>query len=232
LTLGARAKRASYSRWATFDCYGTLVDWETGIRAQLELLFGEGKGPGLLARYHEIEPRVQEAEPSSSYRAVMAAVLERLAAEQEVELGQVDRDALARSLPDWPVFPDVRDGLTAASDRGWKLAILSNTDRDLIEASMRQIGVPFRFAIVASEIGSYKPAHGHWNAFFERSSADRTGHVHVAQSVYHDIEPASELGIPTIWINRLASRRDAPAAAELRDLSNLVDALDELVPAG
>jgi 2-haloacid dehalogenase len=218
-------------RWATFDCYGTLVDWETGIGTQLELLFGEGKGPELLARYHEVEPRVQEAEPSSSYRAVMAAVLERLAAEQDVELGEVDRDALARSLPDWPVFPDVRDGLTAVSDRGWKLAILSNTDRDLIEASMRQIGVPFEFAIVASEIGSYKPAHGHWNAFFERSFADRTGHVHVAQSVYHDIEPASELGIPTIWINRLASKRDAPATAELPDLSELAEALDDLVPA-
>jgi 2-haloacid dehalogenase len=218
-------------RWATFDCYGTLVDWESGIRAQLELLFGEGKGRGLLACYHETEPRVQEADPSSSYREVMAAVLERLAARQEVELGDADRDALARSLPDWPVFPDVSGGLKAASDRGWKLAILSNTDRDLIEASMQQIGIRFEFAIVASEIGSYKPAHGHWNAFFERSSADRTRHVHVAQSIYHDIEPASALGIPTIWINRLAETRDAPATAELPDLSRLADALDELVSA-
>jgi 2-haloacid dehalogenase len=218
-------------RWATFDCYGTLIDWETGIRTQLELLFEEGTGPELLARYHEIEPRVQESEPSSTYREVMAAVLERLAAEQDVELGELDRDALARSLPDWPVFPDVRDGLMAVSDRGWKLAILSNSDRDLIEASMRQIGVPFEFAIVASEIGSYKPAHGHWNAFFERSSADRASHVHVAQSVFHDIEPASELGIPTIWINRLSWRRDAPATTELPDLSDLAGALDDLVPA-
>jgi 2-haloacid dehalogenase len=228
--LGARAKRAGYTRWATFDCYGTLVDWESGIRAELERMFGDGNGALLLARYHELEPRVQEKDPSASYREVMATVLDRLAAEEGVELDDTDRDVLARSLPGWPVFPDVRAGLSAARDRGWKLVILSNTDRDLIEASMERIGVPFEFAIVASEIRSYKPARGHWEAFFERSSADRSRHVHVAQSVYHDIEPASELGIPTVWINRLAESRAAPAAVELPDLSRLAGALDRLLP--
>jgi 2-haloacid dehalogenase len=218
------------TRWATLDCYGTLVDWESGIRAQLERIFGDGEGQQLLARYHEIEPRVQEEEPSASYRDVMAAVLERLAAERTVQLAEADRDALARSLPDWPVFPDVRAGLAAARDRGWKLAILSNTDRDLIDASMQRIGVPFEFAVVASEIGSYKPAHGHWKSFFERTSADRDRHVHVAQSVYHDIEPASELGIPTVWVNRLAERRQTAADSELPELTGLAEALDELVP--
>jgi 2-haloacid dehalogenase len=219
------------TRWATFDCYGTLVDWESGIRAQLHRIFGEKEGARLLARYHEIEPRVQEEDPSSSYRDVMATVLEQLAREERVPLAEADRDTLARSLPDWPVFGDVGAGLTAARGRGWRLVILSNTDRDLIDASMKQIGVPFEFAIVASEIGSYKPAHGHWKAFFERSAVDRTRHVHVAASVYHDIEPAHELGIPTVWINRLAEEREAPAIAELPDLSRLTGTLDELVPA-
>jgi 2-haloacid dehalogenase len=95
---------------------------------------------------------------------------------------------------------------------------------------MQRIGVPFEFAIVASEIGSYKPAHGHWEAFFERSGADPSRHVHVAQSVYHDIEPASELGLRTVWINRLGETRAAPATAELPDVSRLADALDELAP--
>ena len=181
MTLGARAKRASYSRWATFDCYGTLVDWESGIRAELERLFGEANGTRLLARYHDIEPRVQEADPSSSYRDVMASVLARLAGQEGVELGDGDRDALARSLPDWPVFPDVHGGFDSRNAiAGWKLVILSNTDRDLIDASMAKIGVPFEFAVVASEIGSYKPAHGHWGAFLERSAADRSRYVHVA----------------------------------------------------
>jgi 2-haloacid dehalogenase len=217
------------NRWATFDCYGTLVDWESGIRTQIERLFGEGSGAQLLDRYHEVEPQVQEGDPSSSYREVMASVLARLAAEQSVELDDSDRDALAQSLPGWPVFPDVRAGLSAVHDRGWRLVILSNTDRDLIDASMQRIGVPFEFAIVASEIGSYKPAHGHWEAFFERSGADRSRHVHVAQSVYHDIEPATELGLRTVWINRLAETRSAPATVQLPDVSRLADALDELV---
>jgi 2-haloacid dehalogenase len=217
-------------RWATFDCYGTLVDWESGIRTQLERLFGEGTGARLLARYHELEPRVQDENPSSNYRDVMASVLHRLAAEQSRELGDGERDALARSLPDWPVFPDVREGLRAVLDGGWKLVILSNTDRDLIDASMQRIGVPFEFAIVASEIGSYKPAHGHWEAFFERSGTDRSRHVHVAQSVYHDIEPASELGLRTVWINRLRETRAVPATAQLPDVSRLAGTLGELVP--
>jgi 2-haloacid dehalogenase len=217
-------------RWATFDCYGTLVDWESGIRTELERLFGEASGPQLLGRYHELEPGVQEDDPSSSYREVMASVLDRLAAERSVELDDSDRDALARSLPDWPVFPDVHDGLGAVHNRRWKLVILSNTDRDLIDASMQRIGVPFEFAIVASEIGSYKPAHGHWEAFFERSGAARSRHVHVAQSVYHDIEPASKLGLRTVWINRLGETRAAPATARLPDVSRLADVLDELLP--
>jgi 2-haloacid dehalogenase len=221
-------------RWATFDCYGTLIDWESGIRAQLERIFGEGEGPRLLARYHELEPCVQEAEPAARYRHVLSRVLECLAEEEGAQLGEDDRGALGRSLPDWPVFGDVRDGLTAARDRGWKLVILSNTDRDLIDASMKQIGVTFEFAVVASEIGSYKPAPGHWEAFFERSSADRSRHVHVAASRYHDIDPAHALRTPSIWVNRLAETGGSKARVEIPDLAGLADALDALVraPAG
>jgi 2-haloacid dehalogenase len=218
-------------RWATFDCYGTLVDWEAGIRAELERIFGDDRGARLLGRYLEIEPAIERDYPTLGYREVMAAVLRQIATDEGVPLSEDDRDALARSLPGWPVFPDVRSGLAAARDRGWKLAILSNTDRDLIDVSMKRIGVPFEFAVVASEIGSYKPAHRHWEAFFERSAVDRARHVHVAASVFHDIEPAAELGIPSIWINRLGERREAPATLELPDLNRLGGALDGLVPA-
>ena len=96
---------------------------------------------------------------------------------------------------------------------------------------MRQIGVEFDFAIVASEIRSYKPAHGHWMAFYERSGADRGEHVHVAASVFHDIRPAFDLGIPSIWINRLGEQSDARPDRELPDLTDLPDALDDLKPA-
>ena len=91
--------------------------------------------------------------------------------------------------------------------------------------------MPFDERVVASEIGSYKPAHGHWLAFFDRTGADRGGHVHVAQSHFHDIVPAAELGLRTVWINRLGERHDPPPSRELSDLSGLADVLDELVPA-
>ena len=128
------------------------------------------------------------------------------------------------------MFPDVPDALAEARERGWRLVALSNSDSDLIEASLSAIGVPFDGAIVASDIGSYKPAQGHWRAFYESSGADASRHVHVAQSHFHDIAPANELGIPSIWINRLGERAEPAPTREQPDLSGLADALDELVP--
>ncbi len=218
-------------RWATFDCYGTLVDWNGGIRAELEELFGVRRADELLIRYHELEPKIQAAKPGSSYREVLTITLERLAAETGLTVPEGETSALARSLPSWPVFEDVRPGLTEARSRGWHLAILSNTDRDLIDASLEALGVPFETSIVASEIGSYKPAHRHWEVFYEQTGADPARHVHVAQSVYHDIAPAAELGIPTVWINRLGEPGDARPARTLTGVAGLADALDELVPA-
>jgi 2-haloacid dehalogenase len=216
-------------RWATFDCYGTLVDWNAGIAAELGRLLGESDRDGLLSRYHEIEPRVQSEHPTWSYRDVMAAVLSQLASETGVALADSEHNALGRSLPQWPVFAEVPDALAQAHARGWRLMALSNTDRDFIEASIAAIGVPFEGAVVASEIGSYKPGHRHWEAFYELTGADRDRHVHVAQSHFHDIVPAHELGIPSVWINRLHERGEPAPTRELPDLNGLADVLDELV---
>ena len=217
-------------RWATFDCYGTLVDWNAGIRAELGRLLGASNAEELLSRYHDVEPRVQAEHPAWSYRDVMAEVLAELASETGVALPAGERDALGRSLPGWPVFPEVPSALAEAHERGWRLVALSNTDRDLIEASMEKIGVPFDGAIVASEIGSYKPAPGHWRTFQESTGADPACHVHVAQSHFHDIVPANALGIRTVWINRLGERGEPAPTRELPDLRGLADVLDELVP--
>jgi len=220
------------ARWATFDCYGTLVDWNAGIEAELGRLFGSSVSGQLLARYHVIEPRAQREHPTWSYREVMAAVLAGLAAESGVALPPGERDALGRSLPGWPVFAEAPGALAEAHERGWQLVALSNTDRDLIEASLQAIGVPFERAIVASEIGSYKPAHEHWRAFYASTGADPSRHVHVAQSHFHDIVPAHDLGLRSIWINRLAERAEPAPTRELPDLTGLADVLDELVPPG
>jgi 2-haloacid dehalogenase len=219
------------ARWATFDVYGTLVDWNRGLRGELGRLFGQSNAEELLASYHAIEPRLQREHPDSSYRDVMAMALAEIASQTGSELPAEERDALGASLPGWPVFPEVPDALFDARRRGWKLVALSNTDRDFIEASLRAIGVPFDGAVVASEVGSYKPAHGHWRAFQESTGADPARHVHVAQSHFHDIVPATELGIRTIWINRLGERGDPAPTRELPDLAGLGAALDELVPA-
>ena len=218
-------------RWATFDCYGTLVDWNAGIRGELEKLFGVEKGEELLTRYHELEPKIQAANPGASYREVLTIALEQLAAETGLTLPEGEASALAKSLPEWPIFEDARPGLTEAHERGWHLAILSNTDRDLIDASIETLGVPFDASVVAGEIGSYKPAHRHWEVFYETTGADRRGHVHVAQSLFHDIEPATQLGLPTIWINRLDEPADPRPDVTLSGVGELADALDSLVPA-
>jgi 2-haloacid dehalogenase len=198
------------ARWVTFDCYGTLVDWNAGLRDAL----GSDE---LLRRYHEVEPQVQAEDPSLSYREVM-----REAARQ---LG-VDADP-AESLPSWPVFPEVPAALEEARERDWRLAILSNTDRDLLDASMAAIGVPFDLSIVASEIGSYKPAERHWRAFEE--TVGRLPDVHVAQSLFHDIVTADALGIPNVWINRLGEQPgETTPTVERASLTGLADVLDRL----
>jgi 2-haloacid dehalogenase len=218
------------ARWATFDCYGTLVDWNRGIGDELERLFGAERRAELLAGYHQFEPVVEAETPGAPYREVLAESLRRVAASSGLELSPPQEDALGRSLPGWRVFDEVPAALGELRERGWRLVILSNTDREFIEASMSSIGVPFDFAIVASEIGSYKPAHGHWEEFATRSGADPGRHVHVAASLFHDVAPAAELAIPCVWINRLGEN-DSRATVELPDLSGLPDALDRLVSA-
>jgi 2-haloacid dehalogenase len=218
------------ARWATFDCYGTLVDWNRGLGTELARLFGEANAEELLATYHTVEPRIQREHPTTTYRDVMALALAEVASQAGSELPANERDALGESLPRWPVFPEVPGALGDARRRGWRLVALSNSDRDLIEASLRAIGVPFDGAVVASEVGSYKPAHGHWRDFYASTGADSAHHVHVAQSHYHDIVPATELGIQSIWINRLGEHGEPAPSRELPDLTGLGAALDELVP--
>src|SRR5262245_23403060 len=198
-------------RWASFDCYGTLIDWDGGVRAELARVFGEDRADELLARYHELEPGLQ-ASGELSYREVLTESMRALGAPE----GEVH--GLAESLPSWRSFPEVRAALDEARGRGWKLAILSNTDDDFIAASQVQIGVPFDEVIVAQEIGSYKPNHRHWEEFFQRTRAPREGHVHVAASQFHDIAPSNELGLRSVWINRLGEPAGHPPTRELPDL--------------
>jgi len=216
-------------RWATFDCYGTLVDWTGGIRSTLSRLWPKADPSRLLDLYMQIEPTVQE-QRAISYREVMAETQGSIAVTEGLPLYRTDREALAESLPAWPVFPEVPASLERLREHGWKLAILSNTDPELLDASIAAIGVPIDARVTAAEAGSYKPARGHWDVFFEHTRAPRERHVHVAASLFHDIGPAAELGLRAVWINRLAETSELPRAAELPDLSGLAACLDGLIP--
>jgi 2-haloacid dehalogenase len=217
-------------RWVTFDCYGTLIDWNRGIGDTLARLWPAADRGALLATYHEVEPRVQTGS-ALAYREVLREALRLVADHEGLALRDEDEPALAASLPEWPPFPETSGALAELRGRGFRLAVLSNTDPDLLAASLERIGVPVDETVTAAEAGSYKPAAGHWERFFERTGASREGHVHVAASLFHDIEPAQRLGLRAVWINRLGEKSDLPRAAELRDLSRLADVLDGLVPA-
>jgi 2-haloacid dehalogenase len=214
-------------RWATFDCYGTLVDWEGGLAAAMAELWPAADRDRLVRAYHAVEPVIQE-DGGLPYREVMGRSLAAVAAICGLAVPAGRDDALGASLPGWPVFAEVPPALRELREAGWKLAILSNTDPDLIAESAASIGVPFELIITAREAGSYKPGPGHWERFYASSGADRADHVHVAASLFHDIAPAARLAIRSVWINRLGESSDLPRAAELPDLSGLPKTLAEL----
>jgi 2-haloacid dehalogenase len=212
-------------RWATFDCYGTLIDWEGGIASALAELWPAADRERLLADYHAVEPRVQ-AQRDLTYREVTRRAATAVGAIEGLEVPPGREDALADSLPDWSPFAEVPAALTDLRDRGWRLAILSNTDPDLLAASVATLGVAFDLLVTAAEAGSYKPAAGHWEHFRAELGKEPAIHVHVAASLFHDVEPCARLGIDCVWVNRQDETSDLPRAAELPDLTALPEALE------
>ena len=158
----------------TFDCYGTLIDWDAGVRSCLSALWldADADADVLLARYHEIEPRLQLGR-SVPYRQVLDESLAEIASTTGHEIPAGKGAALSDSLPAWPPFVETHDVLSELRALGWKLAILSNTDPDLLASSVALIDVPIDLRVTAAEAGSYKPAFGHWETFFrqERSGS-------------------------------------------------------------
>jgi 2-haloacid dehalogenase len=216
------------TRWATFDCFGTLVDWRHGIATGIELLF-PGRGAELLEVYNRIEPQVQTDQPVRRYREVLAESLRRTAAEAGVELVPDDASVLGTGLPYWPVFPDVRPALTALREAGWRLALLTNCDRDLIGETQRRLVVPIDAIVTAEDVGSYKPGHAHFTRFASSFEATRENWVHIAQSHFHDMVPARALDIRRVWINRHAEPHDPSIAdAVLPGLDDLVATVERV----
>jgi 2-haloacid dehalogenase len=221
-------------RWLTFDCFGTLVDWRHGIRTGAELLF-PGRGDDLLGGFDRHEPAVQAERPAARYRDVLAESLRRACADADLDLLPDDADVLGVGLPYWPVFPEVRGCLAELRAAGWNLALLTNCDRDLIAATQRRVAVPFDAVVTAEDVGAYKPDHAHFRRFATSFAPTDGTWVHVAQSWFHDIEPARALGLPTIWVNRRGEQRDAAGLgvhAVVSDFGGVLPALAGLTAGG
>lgn len=215
----------------TFDCYGTLVDWETGIVEALRpLLRRHGIDPGddrLLELFARHEAEV-EAGPFRPYREVLDRVTRRIAEELAVELRGDQEATLVRSLPGWSPFPDTRRAL-ARLRRRFRLGILSNVDDDLFAATAEVLDTEFEWVVTAEQLGSYKPAPANFEALVDRVGLPESRILHAAQSVFHDIVPARRVGLQTAWVRRRGHGATPPAEGradlEVENLDGLADRL-------
>jgi 2-haloacid dehalogenase len=195
----------------TFDCYGTLIDWEAGILGALHryLPLDAASDDELLEEYAALEAAA-EAGPFESYRVILGRSLAAVLRSHGVAVADRDLGELGGSVVDWPAFPDSAEALARLAAR-FDLATITNCDDDLFAASNAKLGNPFRWVITAQQAGSYKPSLNNFEVAFERIGVDRDQIVHVAQSLFHDHVPAKQLGLTTVWINRRAGRAGAGA---------------------
>ncbi|MFL6301770.1 MAG: haloacid dehalogenase type II [Terriglobales bacterium] len=195
----------------TFDCYGTLINWEVGILGALQpILKKYGRSlsdAGILELYSTFEPQIQSG-PYRPYREVLAEIVRRFGAKLVFTPTQQEIDSLAESIKDWPPFGDTSAGLRKLKTK-YKLAIISNIDDDLLAYSLRLIGVPFDFLITAQQAKSYKPSHNNFNLALKKIGLPKEKVLHAAESLYHDVAPANELGIANVWVNRRGGKPGA-----------------------
>jgi 2-haloacid dehalogenase len=210
----------------TFDCYGTLIDWERGITDALLPLVAEGIDRDELARRYIATEAKVEAESYRSYREVLDEAGRQVLA----SFGTHALSPLRASLPAWRPFAEVPAALAELRRRGRKLAILSNVDRDLIASSIPRLGLEPDLVVTAQDCGSYKPAHGHWRKFTERSGATPAETIHVGASQYHDMRPAAALGYRTVFVDRHGETLETTPTRVIPDLASLADVIDELAP--
>jgi len=217
----------------TFDCYGTLIDWEGGLGnflydyALREREPDPPAGPALRERWEAIQFEVIQGD-YRPYRDVLAESLRLLAAERGWSYSDEDGKALTRSMRSWQPFADAAPALRKAHEAGLKLVIASNTDRDIIEHSLKHIGVTFDGVVTAEDVGSYKPGLPHFERVLELLGEPPERILHVAFGFKYDIGPAQELGFRSAWVNRRADPRPGPAVPDLewRDLWGLAELAD------
>jgi 2-haloacid dehalogenase len=209
----------------TFDCYGTLIDWEAGISDALRALGAPADRQREIVDAYVCTEAAIEQQGYRPYREILSAAQAALARDFGLNIAEDQHDALARSLPTWPPFADTNDALKRLKQR-FRLGILSNIDRDLFEETSKHFDVAFDLVVTADDVESYKPAHPHFLQMLGRVGGP--WHVlHVAQSLYHDAGPAAELKLNYVWINRYGGTagEGVPMLAEFATLAEFADAM-------
>lgn len=207
------------TRWITFDCFGTLVDWNTGFREALEAVAGR-HAPEVLREYHHFERLCEAERPHRSYKEVLTDALARAADEVGVALPRTHAETLQDAWDSMPLFPDVERMLDDLRNMGCRLAVLTNCDDDLFERTHQSFANRFDLVVTAEQVRDYKPSVSHFR-YFDRVSGVGVGDwIHVGCSWYHDIVPARKLGIRSVWLDRDDTGED-PGTATVRVRSAL-----------
>jgi len=212
----------------TFDCYGTLIDWRSGIELSLGGLLRK-KGLTKETKVFPVYLKTEADEESGykSYREVLHDTAMKVAKNLNIPILKGDASRFAASVPTWPPFADTVETMKQLGKRGYKRVILSNIDRSILRQTITENGLDVDGYITADDVGSYKPSEGHWKRFFEEYDVSKGETLHVAQSIYHDIIPSSELGMMNAWINRYSEPRPAGVNPSyvFQDLKGLLNIL-------
>jgi 2-haloacid dehalogenase len=198
-------------RWITFDCFGTLVDWNGGFAGILQPLFG-ARTEEVVRAYHEFERKLEAEKPHQLYKDVLSNGLMLAAGKLGIKISEGEARALPQAWATMPVFADVGEMLAGLRAMNCRLAVLTNCDDDLFAQTQRNFQKPFDLVITAEQVRDYKPSLAHFRRFSEVTGATPGEWVHVACSWYHDIAPAKKLGIPRVWLDRDLTSDDASAA--------------------
>ena len=188
-------------KWLTFDCYGTVADWNTGMGGALKAVAGDDAGR-VLAAYHQAELELEAGPGWRPYREVLTDGLARAARREGVTLPRGGEEAFVRAWPDMPVFDDAGPALSALREAGWRLAFLTNCDDDLFATTRERLPVPFDLWVTAQQVHSYKPDLAHFRTFAQKTGASPANWIHVANSWVHDMLPAARIGLRSVWVDR------------------------------
>ena len=210
-------------RWMTFDCYGTLLDWQTAFRRVFEPVAG-ARTDALVTAFHGVEPEVERELPGASYKAILREGVARAA--RRAGIDGVDGERIVTGWHTIEAFDDTVAALEELQRQGWKLGILTNCDNDLFAATRARLPVPIDEVVTAEEVGNYKPDLAHFTEFEKRTGVDRSDWVHAAVSYTHDMVPARALGLRRIWVDRERTGQDpSTVSARVASLAELVTVL-------